>query len=288
MATSATGDKLGGIERLSAPPADPVIDELRKTWKPPSGLAALSAVQNDPISKRYFIVTLTLFLVAGLGAMVMRTQLIRPENDLLSPEIYNQIFTMHGTTMMYLVMVPAIGGFATLLMPQILGTRDMPFPRMTQLGFWALLFGTLILYSSVFFGAVPNGGWFVYTPLAEKQYSPGLNSISGCSASALSKSRPWAAQPSLLSLPSRRARSACRSTASRSSPGRCWCWAFRSCSVSRHCWSARPFLNWIARSARASSIRQVAAIRCCGHTCSGFSATRKYTSSSFPPPAWSR
>lgn len=155
--------------------SDDTFQALRKTWEPPEkGLRRLSTVQNGPIALRYFVLILLLFLAAGAMAMLMRTQLIVPENNFLSPGRYNEMFTMHGTTMMYLVAVPIVAALATLILPQIIGTRDMPFPRMTQLGFWAFLFGVVFLYSSFFFGAVPHRGWFTYPPLSLKDYSPGM------------------------------------------------------------------------------------------------------------------
>tara|TARA_R110002072_G_scaffold303089_1_gene493115 strand:- start:9831 stop:12467 length:2637 start_codon:yes stop_codon:yes gene_type:complete len=151
---------------------DETFEALRKTWKPPaSWLKGISAVQNGPVAKRYFVLVFLLFLAAGSMALLMRIQLAVPRNDFLLPDQYNALFTMHGSTMMYLVAVPLLAAFATLLLPQMIGTRDMPFPRMTALGWWAFLFGVIFLYISYFF-AVPKGGWFAYVPLTTKEYMP--------------------------------------------------------------------------------------------------------------------
>src|SRR5690606_9888287 len=123
-----------------------------------------------------FIVTAFFFLlVGGVEAMLIRIQLARPENDAISPEAYNQIFTLHGSTMMFLFAVPILEGLAMYLVPLMLGTRDMPFPRLNAFGYWAYLFGGLFVYSSLLTGEVPDGGWFAYLPLSGPEFSPGQN-----------------------------------------------------------------------------------------------------------------
>ena len=104
--------------------------------------------------------------------MLMRTQLIRPNNDFLTPEQYNQIFSMHGTTMIFLFGMPILVGFANYLVPLMIGARDMAFPRLNALSYWMFLFGGLLLYSSFLFGGALDTGWFSYAPLTEKAYSP--------------------------------------------------------------------------------------------------------------------
>jgi cytochrome c oxidase subunit I+III len=115
------------------------------------------------------------FVLGGLLAALMRIQLGTPDNTFLDPETYNQIFTMHGTTMMFLFVIPFIEALANYLLPLMLGTRDLPFPRLTALSYWTYLFGGLLLYSSFLFGMAPDGGWFAYVPLTNRQWSPGLN-----------------------------------------------------------------------------------------------------------------
>ena len=104
--------------------------------------------------------------------MLMRTQLIRPGMHFLTPEEYNQIFSMHGTTMIFLFAMPMLIGLANYLVPLQIGARDMAFPRMNALSYWLFLFGGLLLYSSFAFGGALDTGWFSYAPLTSKAYSP--------------------------------------------------------------------------------------------------------------------
>jgi cytochrome c oxidase subunit I+III len=150
-------------------------DALARVWRDPPGLVGfLTTVQNGPIVSRFFATVFAFFLAAGLMALAMRTQLIRPENDLLSAQVYNELFTMHGSTMMFLFAVPVMEAFANLLLPVMLGARELPFPRMTAFGYWTFLFGGLLFFYSFVAGAVPDGGWFAYVPLTGPTYSPGI------------------------------------------------------------------------------------------------------------------
>lgn len=147
-------------------------------------LAWVASVDHKQIGIMYMLTTLLFFLVGGLEALFMRVQLARPENNFLSPEAYNQIFTMHGTTMIFLFAVPLLIGFATYFVPLMIGARDMAFPRLNALSFWLLLFGGLLLYFSFFGGGEPSlggsggasggapaVGWFSYAPLSETAFS---------------------------------------------------------------------------------------------------------------------
>lgn len=119
-----------------------------------------------------YIVTSFVFLLAGVTeALLMRTQLYAPRSTFLGPEAYNQVFTMHGTTMVFLFLMPLIAGMGNYLIPLMIGARDMAFPRLNAFGYWLLLFGGLFLYSSFLFGAAPNAGWFGYPPLTERQFN---------------------------------------------------------------------------------------------------------------------
>jgi cytochrome c oxidase subunit I+III len=140
--------------------------------RPP--LSFLHEINNIPISHRYMVASFAFFLVGGFLALLMRIQLAVPDNDFLDPETYNQLFTMHGTTMMFLFVIPFIEAVSNYMLPLLLGTRDLPFPRFTALAFWTYLWGALFLYSSFLFGAAPDAGWFAYVPLSGAQYSPGL------------------------------------------------------------------------------------------------------------------
>jgi cytochrome c oxidase subunit I+III len=147
-----------------------------RIWTQPTGLIGLlRTVDNIPIATRYMATGFAFFVLGGILALLMRIQLGRPENTFLDAETYNQIFTMHGTTMMFLFVIPFIEALANYLLPLLLGTRDLPFPRLTALSYWTYLFGGLLLYSSFFFGVAPDGGWFAYVPLTNRQWSPGLN-----------------------------------------------------------------------------------------------------------------
>jgi cytochrome c oxidase subunit I len=134
-------------------------------------LSWLSSVDHKQIGIMYFVTSLAFFLVAVAEAMIMRTQLIKPENHWLSPETYNQIFTMHGTTMIFLVVMPMLIAFMTYFTPLMIGARDLAFPRMNALGYWLYLMGGLLLYFSFFAGGAPAVGWFAYAPLTEVNYT---------------------------------------------------------------------------------------------------------------------
>src|SRR5690606_1206255 len=118
---------------------------------------------------------LLFFLLAGVLALVMRTQLAVPDNDLIGHELYNQLFTMHGTVMMFLFAVPAVEAMAMLLLPNMLGARDLPFPRLSAYAYWAYAVGGIIFFCSIFVGLAPEGGWFMYPPLTSSTYSPAVN-----------------------------------------------------------------------------------------------------------------
>jgi cytochrome c oxidase subunit I len=132
----------------------------------------LATTNHKRIGTLYIGTALVFFLVAATFAMLMRTQLIVPENHFLTPAEYNQIFSMHGTTMIFLFGMPILIGFANYLVPLMIGARDMAFPRLNALSYWLFLFGGLLLYSSFLFGGALDTGWFSYAPLTEKAFSP--------------------------------------------------------------------------------------------------------------------
>ncbi|MBC7810626.1 MAG: cbb3-type cytochrome c oxidase subunit I, partial [Burkholderiales bacterium] len=156
--------------------SQPVSEEtFSRVWKDPKGLKALlRGVQNQPIGIRMIGLSIFFLLLGGFQAMLMRTQLAIPNNTFLDPELYNRLMTMHGTTMMFLVAIPMIEGIGTLVLPQMLGSRELPFPRLAAFTFWTFLFGGLIFYAGFFIDAVPDGGWFAYVPMTNKEYSPDL------------------------------------------------------------------------------------------------------------------
>ena len=107
--------------------------------------------------------------------MLIRAQLATPHSAFLGPDIYNQIFTMHGTVMMFLFAIPMIEGVAFYLLPKMLGARDMAFPRLSAYGYYCYLFGGSIILIAMFTGFAPDSGWFMYTPLSSRAYTPGIN-----------------------------------------------------------------------------------------------------------------
>jgi cytochrome c oxidase subunit I+III len=134
---------------------------LRETWKIPRGWRYWSAVNNEAVGVWYTALTLFFLLFAGVLALLMRIQLAVPQNDFLSAERYNQTFTVHGSVMMFLFAIPIFEGIAVILLPQMLGARDLPFPRLSAFGFWSFLLGGIFLCGSIFFDAAPRGGWFM-------------------------------------------------------------------------------------------------------------------------------
>lgn len=131
----------------------------------------IASVDHKQLGIMYLFLALFFFVIGGLEAMAIRIQLAMPENDFISPEFYNQIFTMHGTTMIFLVLMPASIGLATYLIPLMIGANEMAFPRLNAFSFWITCFGGLLLYFSFFAGGAPNAGWFNYAPLSENNYS---------------------------------------------------------------------------------------------------------------------
>jgi cytochrome c oxidase subunit 1 len=135
----------------------------------------LTTVDHKKIGILYGVTALFFMLIGGLEAMLIRIQLAKPDNAFLSAETYNQIFTMHGTTMVFLVGMPIAVALFNYIVPLQIGARDVAFPRLNALSYWIFLFAALFMNSSFFFGAAPNGGWFGYANLTSRQYSPGLN-----------------------------------------------------------------------------------------------------------------
>ncbi|CAA9891468.1 Cytochrome c oxidase, subunit I [Candidatus Methylobacter favarea] len=150
-------------------------EELLRIWETPKGWRWITAVNNTVVGLLYLGAAFAFFVLAGLLALVMRTQLAVPENDLVSQDLYNQIFTVHGTTMMFLFAVPAMEALGVLLLPQMLAARDLPFPRLSAFAVWAYIIGGSVFFSTVFYGLAPKGGWFMYPPLTLTAYSPGDN-----------------------------------------------------------------------------------------------------------------
>ncbi|MFL5800840.1 MAG: cytochrome c oxidase subunit I [Roseiflexaceae bacterium] len=132
----------------------------------------LTTVDHKKIGIMYLVSAFVFFLIGGIEALLMRVQLGVPENTFLSPDVYNQMFTMHATTMIFLAIMPLNVGFGNYVVPIMIGARDMAFPRLNALSIWLFIFGGLMLYSSFIVGGAPAAGWFSYTPLSEKAFSP--------------------------------------------------------------------------------------------------------------------
>jgi cytochrome c oxidase subunit I+III len=148
-------------------------ERLREVWKSPTGLRYWSAVNNTEVSVWYTSTSFVFFLFAGVLALIMRVQLAVPDNDVLSADTYNQVFTVHGSVMMFLFAIPIFEAIAVTLMPQMLAARDLPFPRLAAFGFWCFVIGGVFLCGALFFDAAPRGGWFMYPPLTSA-YQPGI------------------------------------------------------------------------------------------------------------------
>lgn len=148
-------------------------EALERAWRAPRGWRLLSAVNNTHVGAFYIATAMLFFVLAGALALLMRAQLAVPDNALLAPATYNQLFTMHGTVMMFLFAVPIVEAVAVYLLPGMLGARDLPFPRLSAYAFWTYAIGGLAFFGTLFFGQSPDGGWFMYPPLTGKTFSPG-------------------------------------------------------------------------------------------------------------------
>ena len=137
----------------------------------------ISTVDHKMIGIMYLLVALLFMLIGGVEALLMRIQLAEPLNHFIGPETYDQFFTMHGTTMIFLVAMPAVFGFAVYFTPLMIGANEMAFPRLNAFSLWMTLLGGMLLYFSFLAGGAPDAGWFNYAPLNEKNYSinPGID-----------------------------------------------------------------------------------------------------------------
>ncbi len=150
----------------------PGLEGTAPEFVAPVGLLSwVASVDHKQIGIMYLLGAFVFFGVGGIEALLMRIQLAVPNNHFLSPDTFNQLFTMHGTTMIFLVLMPMLTGLTIYLVPLMIGARDMAFPRLNALSFWVQIFGGIVLYFSFFDGGAPNAGWFSYAPLSEKAYS---------------------------------------------------------------------------------------------------------------------
>jgi cytochrome c oxidase subunit I len=161
---------------VAAPPATRTRrDRLERIWKESPGvLGWLTTVDHKRIGILYFFTSLFFFGAGGVEALLIRTQLIGPNQSTLDPATFNEMMSTHGTTMIFFFVVPmSLGAFGNYLIPLMIGARDMAFPRLNALSYWIFLCAGSFLYVGVFSGNAPSAGWFDYVPLASKAYSPG-------------------------------------------------------------------------------------------------------------------
>ena len=133
----------------------------------------LTTVDHKKVGIMYTAASIFWFVIAGFEALLIRVQLAAPEQEIIGPDLYNQLFTMHGTSMVFLVGMPLAAAFFNLLVPLQIGARDVAFPRLNAFSFWTFLFGSILLNISWFTGEAPNGGWFGYAPNAQSLFNPG-------------------------------------------------------------------------------------------------------------------
>src|SRR4051794_34068283 len=159
------------------PEGAPYVERLDRVWTERTGLLGwITTTDHKRIGILYFFTSLLMFGAGGIEALLIRTQLIGPNGHVLSPGAYNQVFTMHGITMIFLFVIPmTTGAFGNYLVPLMIGARDMAFPRMNAVSYWIFLGSAIFLYIGLASGHAPNAGWFDYVPLASKAYSPGTN-----------------------------------------------------------------------------------------------------------------
>jgi len=153
------------------------VERLERQWASrPGVLGWLTTTDHKRIGLLYFWTTLAFFGAGGVEALIMRTQLSTPNEHIVSPGTYDELFSMHGITMIFFFIIPmTTGAFGNYLIPLMIGARDMAFPRMNALSYWIFLASGLFIYTSLFMGMAPNAGWFDYVPLASRQFDPGRN-----------------------------------------------------------------------------------------------------------------
>src|SRR5436305_6868874 len=159
------------------PRGQPHVDRLDRIWSERPGILGwLTTTDHKRIGILYFFTSLAFFGAGGVEALLMRTQLIGPNSHVLSPAAYDEMFTLHGITMIFLFVIPmTTGAFGNYLIPLMIGARDMAFPRMNAVSYWIFLCSGIFIYIGLASGHAPNAGWFDYVPLASKQFDPGNN-----------------------------------------------------------------------------------------------------------------
>lgn len=151
-------------------------NRLQSIWRSPRGLAGVASVNHSDMGFRFVATSIVFFLIGGILAMLIRAQLATSASAFMGHEAYHQVFTMHGTVMMFLFAIPFFEGLALYLLPKMLGAREVAFPRLGAFGYWCYLFGGMMLIGALVAGYAPHSGWFMYTPLSSKPSSMGVNS----------------------------------------------------------------------------------------------------------------
>jgi cytochrome c oxidase subunit I len=150
-------------------------DAVQPTWRDGRVTSWLTTLDHKRIGILYIVTAFGFFFAAGLMALLIRTQLAQADNDLITQNSYNQLFTVHGTMMIFLFVVPILAGFGNYLVPLMIGAKDMAFPRLNALSYWLFLLGGLIILSSFLTdGGAASSGWTAYTPLSTAEFSPGM------------------------------------------------------------------------------------------------------------------
>ena len=155
--------------------AEAQVARLEKAWERPHGWHYFSDVNNSVVGIWYIVAAFVFLMFGGVLGLLIRAQLAVPENDLISSATYSQVFTLHGTVMMFLFAVPIFEAVAIVILPAMLGARDLPFPRLSAFGFWCFAIGGVFLCGSIFFGVAPDAGWFMYPPLSTEQSGKGAD-----------------------------------------------------------------------------------------------------------------
>ncbi|MBV8911027.1 MAG: cbb3-type cytochrome c oxidase subunit I, partial [Gammaproteobacteria bacterium] len=158
------------------PDSVPHAERLMQLWESEPGLKGfITSVDHKEIGLKYIVTAFVFLALGGIEALVMRLQLAGPDLRLLSPERYDELFSTHGMTMIFLYAGPILSGFSNYLWPLLLGSRDMAFPRLNAFSYWVFLAAGIFLYVGFFTGNGPNDGWFNYVPYAARDYNAGLN-----------------------------------------------------------------------------------------------------------------
>jgi len=169
-----SGDRIAPDTRDDQLESRALERQLAKVWGTPSGFwGALATVDHKIIGRRYIVTAFVFLLMGGVLALLMRIQLAQPEGRLLGPDLYNQVFTMHGANMMFLFAVPVMEAMAIYLVPLMVGTRNIAFPRLNAFSYWIFLAGGILLWVSFALNMGPDVGWFAYVPLSGPQYGSG-------------------------------------------------------------------------------------------------------------------